>query len=143
MATYNPVYWEVQTSSRFLESVPVERSPWYETSEDRACRHAQQDFFASVMPIVRDFVENELTKRQREILTLYFFEGKTQEEIAADLSLTQSTVSRHLFGTVRNGKKVGGAIPKLRKVVDRTDDPEIANALTILHTKYARARQAA
>lgn len=142
MAQYNPEYWEVQTSSRFLESVPVERSPWFETNEDRVRRHAQQEFFTSVAPIVRNFVETELTPRQREILTLYFFRGKTQEEIADDLSLTQSTVSRHLFGTVRNGKKVGGAVPKLRKVVDRAGHPGIETALTALQAKFARSSQA-
>jgi len=143
MAKYNPDFWEVQTSSQFLESVPVERSPWFETEEDRQRRHAQQEFFATVAPVVRDLVDSKLTKRQREIIGLYFFQGKTQEEIAEALNLTQSTVSRHLFGTVRNGKKVGGAIPKLRKVVDKSNLPVVNEALTTLRTRFAVSSRAA
>jgi hypothetical protein len=53
--------------------------------------------------------------------------------------LSQSTVSRHLFGTVRNGKKVGGAIPKLQKVVDRVRLEPIENALATLKERFSDA----
>jgi predicted transcriptional regulator len=73
------------------------------------------------------------------VLQLYYFQGKTQEDIAAILNLTQSTVSRHLFGTVRGGKKVGGAIPKLRKAVDKAKDPAITQALGSLQQRLREA----
>lgn len=143
MARYNPDFWEVQTSTQFLESIPAERSPWFETEEDREHRYAQQDFFAAVLPIVEEWVRQRLTKRQQQIIRLYFFEGKTQEEIAAELNLTQSTVSRHIFGTVRNGKKVGGALPKLRKVLDSACHPAVDEALNQLWTRFAQSSRAA
>jgi predicted DNA-binding protein (UPF0251 family) len=89
-------------------------------------------------PSVNDFIEKCLTPRQKEVVKLYYYYGKTQEDIAVILQLTQSTVSRHLFGTVRSGKKVGGAIPKLRKLMDRTDNPAIAGALATLQGKFRR-----
>jgi DNA-directed RNA polymerase specialized sigma subunit len=55
-----------------------------------------------------------LTPRQRRIVELYFYEGRTQEEIAAELRISQQVVSRQLFGVVRGGKKVGGALKRLR-----------------------------
>ncbi|HIA48681.1 MAG TPA: sigma-70 family RNA polymerase sigma factor, partial [Candidatus Hydrogenedentes bacterium] len=80
-----------------------------------------------------------LTQRQMEVVKLHYLYGKTQEDIATILDLSQSTVSRHLFGTVRGGKKVGGAIPKLRKVIDKTENPSIDQAFDILRSKLISA----
>ncbi len=143
MARFNPEFWEIPTQSAFLESVSQERAMWYETEEGRDRRHALQDFFQSVLPVVVDLMDQQLTARQREILHLYYFCDKTQEDIAEMLTLTQSTVSRHLFGTVRNGKKVGGAIPKLQKAVEKRDTGEIQGALNTLRTRFDQAHATA
>jgi DNA-directed RNA polymerase specialized sigma24 family protein len=138
MAQYNPDFWEITATSEFIESVAAENALWFETEEDRERRYALQDFFQGVMPAVRDIIDARLTRRQREILNLYFFNNLTQEDIAARLDLTQSTVSRHLFGTVRNGKRVGGAIPKLRKAVEEECNAVIENALHRLQERFSR-----
>jgi FixJ family two-component response regulator len=137
MAEYNPIYWEVQAGNEFLDRVPSTRALWFETEEDREHRYAMEDFFRSVRPFVNDLMTQSLTKRQREVVSLYYGHGKTQEDIAAILDLSQSTVSRHLFGTVRNGKKIGGAIPKLRKVVEKSRVPQISVALNQLQQRLA------
>jgi len=129
MATFNAEFWEVPTESRILECVPTDKGLWYETEEDRTFRHARQDFFQDVRPIVIDLIDNELTPRQQEVLKLYYFLGKTQEDIAEILALSQSTVSRHLFGTVRNGRRVGGAVPKLQKLIRKLDCSQLAVAI--------------
>jgi len=129
MATFAADFWEIATDSQFIEAIPADRALWFETDEDRDRRYALQDFFQAVLPVVTEYIEESLTDRQREIVQLYFFHGKTQEDIAAMLDVSQSTVSRHLFGTTRDGKKVGGAIPKLRKVVERTQNAQIQSAL--------------
>ncbi len=41
-------------------------------------------------------IDSELTERQRQMVTAYYFEGKTVTEIAKDHGLSKSTVSRHL-----------------------------------------------
>lgn len=139
MAQFNADFWEIPTKTEFLENLPSERALWYETDEDRERRWALQEFFQAVLPAVEELVRANLTKRQQQILRMYYFESMTQEDIAAALDLTQSTVSRHLFGTTRSGKKVGGAIPKLRKVVDQCGDESIAAALGSLRTRFSRA----
>ena len=139
MAQYNPDFWEIQTDSVTLERVATTDGLWFEDEVDRARRHAMKDFFAEVKPEVDDYIDTKLTPRQREVVKLYYFYGKTQEDIAAILNLTQSTVSRHLFGTVRDGKKVGGAIPKLRKIVDKAANPRIDSALDTLQVQLAEA----
>lgn len=139
MSQFNPDYWEIPTTSETLERVPATSALWFETPEDQARRHAFKDFFQEVQPVVNSLIDSELTRRQQEVLKLYYFYGKTQEDIAVILNLTQSTVSRHLFGTVRRGKKVGGAITKLRKVIDRAEDPAINDALNSLQERLAEA----
>ncbi|GMW03972.1 MAG: hypothetical protein AMXMBFR84_51060 [Candidatus Hydrogenedentota bacterium] len=139
MARFNPEFWEIPTSSSYLESVASERALWYETEEDREHRYAQQEFFKSVLPAVNEIMNSSLTARQKQVLQLYFLKQKTQEDIAAMLNLSQSTVSRHLFGTVRNGRKVGGAIPKLQKAIERTKSVPIQSALSTLRARYGLA----
>jgi RNA polymerase sigma factor (sigma-70 family) len=73
---------------------------------------------AELLVVLRELVTSRLTERQRRIVELYFYEGRTQQEIASDLGVSQQVVSRQLFGVVRNGKKVGGAIKRLRDVCD-------------------------
>jgi DNA-binding MarR family transcriptional regulator len=139
MAAYNADFWEIPADSKYLESVPANRALWFETEEDRQRRHALDDFFRSVRPVVHRLIDSELTQRQREVLKLYYFHGKTQEDIAAILALSQSTVSRHLFGTVRNGKKVGGAISKLRKTIEKKANRDVHEALDALQACFAKA----
>lgn len=139
MADYNPDFWELPTGSEFLENLPSSRALWFETDEDRDRRYAFEDFFEEVRPFVHELIDGGLTKRQQEIVKLYYVYGKTQEDIATILDLTQSTVSRHLFGTMRRGKKVGGALPKLRKLVDKNDDGRVDKAFGVLRDRLAEA----
>jgi len=139
MAEFNADFWEISTGSEYLENLPSSRALWYETQEDRSRRYAFREFFEEVSPVVDGLIGANLTKRQQEVVELYYVHGKTQEDIATILDLTQSTVSRHLFGTMRRGKKVGGAIPKLRKVIDRTKDRIIDDAFGTLQGKLAAA----
>ncbi len=58
-----------------------------------------------------------LTAKQRDVVRLYFFDGLTQQEIAAHLGVSQQVVSKRLFGVRRNGRIIGGAIARLRKAL--------------------------
>ena len=139
MAEYNADFWEIPIGSEYLENLPSHRALWFETEEDRERRYAFNDFFDEVRPTVQGIMDANLTKRQSEVVSLYYVLGKTQEDIATILDLTQSTVSRHLFGTMRRGKKVGGAIPKLRKIIDRSDNEQIDAAFSCLKGKLVEA----
>jgi len=66
-----------------------------------------------------DFLSQYLTQKQCEVVVLYFIYQKTQQEVAEILGISRRVVSQHLFGICRNGKQVGGAIKKLRKICDR------------------------
>lgn len=68
--------------------------------------------------LLRSLVETRLTPRQRAIVDLYFTDGLTQQEIAEHLGISQQAVSRQLFGVIREGRRIGGAIARLRRLCD-------------------------
>jgi len=134
---------EYPTDPRILQNLPV-RTLWEEDGEEDAeWKQALDDFYSRVKPVVVDLVngqESPLTDRQREVIVLHFFCQLPQQEVANRMNVSQSTVSRHLFGTSRNNKTVGGAIQKLRKLCcERKVFPEIADALNELE-KVRRKR---
>ena len=59
------------------------------------------------------------------IVELYFYDERTQQEIAAELGVSQQVVSRQLFGVIRDGRRIGGAVSRLRKACEKIGvDPE-------------------
>ena len=94
--------------------------PWGE-DEDPA-RAAVRD---EMLDLLRQLVETRLTDRQRQVVELYFTDGLTQAEIAAQLGIAQQVVSKQLFGVMRDGKRIGGAIKRLRQLCEENGiDPE-------------------
>ena len=46
-------------------------------------------------------------------IVAYFFEGRSQSEIARSLGVSQQVVHKRIFGVRRNGRWVGGALKRL------------------------------
>jgi RNA polymerase sigma factor (sigma-70 family) len=63
---------------------------------------------------VREALARALTAKQREVVEMHFFEGLSQGEIARRLGVSQQVVQKRLYGAGRDGRRVGGALPKLR-----------------------------
>lgn len=63
---------------------------------------------------VRAAVACVLSPKQREVVEAYFFHGLSQGQIATRLGITQQVVQRRLYGAVRDGQRIGGALRKLR-----------------------------
>lgn len=63
---------------------------------------------------VRAAVTSALTDKQRRAVEGYFFEGLSQGDLASRLGVTQQVVQKTLFGVVREGKRIGGALSRLR-----------------------------
>ena len=90
-------------------------------SADDAAAARRDELFG----LLRELVATKLTPRQREIVELSYVEGLTQSQIAARLGITQQVVNKHLFGVVRDGRRIGGAIRRLRQLCDEHGiDPE-------------------
>ena len=111
-------YWEIPVDPDVLARFPaVEAEPPRDPDKQRLLDEAVAQ--------LRTIIESGLTPRQREIVHAYFFEGRTEAEIAQELGIAQQVVSRHLFGALRSCRRVGGAMAKLRKLAEALGiDPE-------------------
>lgn len=90
----------------------------YETELERESRWIREDWQEQLIPRLMEIIENELTPKQRQAVILYFFGQKTQEEIGRLMGIPHQVVSQHIYGIRRNGKKIGGAIAKIRKACE-------------------------
>ena len=116
---YNPDFWEVQLDPVDLDNYPAEAGLWHETRDEQYEQYQHQGpelgHRQAVAPVMH-LISTALTARQREATLLYFLYDKTQEEVAEIMGISRRVVSQHIFGICRNGKQVGGAIRKIRKL---------------------------
>ncbi|MYB63604.1 hypothetical protein F4X73_02845 [Candidatus Poribacteria bacterium] len=115
MSKFNPDFWEIPVSPEYFDQLTTEDHLWYEPSSNgyTEARSAKKQ---QVLKQIRLIIAEELTDRQYDCVQLYFYEGKTQDEIGEILGISRRVVSQHLFGVTRDGRKVGGAINKIRKL---------------------------
>jgi RNA polymerase sigma factor (sigma-70 family) len=122
----DPSFWEIPVPPEVLDAqegslfdLVLASDP--ETEETNEHEQLRRD----VVRELRRLVSTRLTHRQRQIVELYFYEGLTQQEIAAALRISQQAVSRQLFGVLRNGQRVGGAIKRLQSLCEQAGlDPD-------------------
>lgn len=112
----NPDFWEISVDPPDLDGFPNEAGIWFESVEERKARYRWEDKVRDVTIRVMAIITEELTEQQREAVILYFLRGKSQQEIAQIMGVSRRVVSQHLFGIVRNCKRVGGAARKIRKL---------------------------
>jgi len=115
MSKFNPDFWEVTISEESWQQFTTEDALYYEEPGEAEKRHERTERAKALWPTVRAIIDEVLTPRQREVVFLYFFEELNQREIAEKLGISQQSVSEHLYGKIRNGHAVGGALRKLRK----------------------------
>lgn len=89
-----------------LDRVPEEACPWAVDPAESGREHLHE--------AVRAAVGSALTDRQRRMVEGYFFEGLSQGDLARLLGCSQQVVQKTIFGVVRSGKRVGGALSRLR-----------------------------
>jgi len=119
MAKFNPDFWEVTLASESWQRFAEADRLWYAQPQDVAQRHARLARTRRLWPRIRQLMEEILTDRQREVVLLYFIEELNQRQIAERLGVSQQSVSERLYGKIRNGRAVGGALRKLRKACAR------------------------
>ena len=115
MSEFNPDFWEVPVPPEYFDQLTTEDHLWYQSPSDEYTK-ARQAKRRKVLKQIRHIVSKELTGRQNDCVQLYFYEGKTQEEIGCILGISRRVVSQHLFGVTRGGRRVGGAINRIRKM---------------------------
>lgn len=121
MPGYDPRFWELPFDPGDLDALPAGLVDAPDDDLPLVDAAARREALEAIAQLVR----TGLTAKQREIVQLYFYEGRSQVEIAERLGISQQVVSRQLFGVVRDGRRIGGAIARLRKAcVALGIDPE-------------------
>lgn len=115
MPNFIPRFYEILLDNNELDKLSYESLFSYQSQEDPNKRLHRENARKEMLTVVFDIIESELTPRQRDCIKLYFLQEKTQAEVAEILGISRRVVSQHIYGIRRNGKRVGGAIKKIRK----------------------------
>lgn len=128
MSKFNPDFWEISVDPSILESklvAPDFLEELLATPDDREEEQERIQIREKAIAQIRMLIRTVLTPTQRQVTEMYFNRNMTQQEIAKRLGVSQQVVSRHLFGVIRNGRRIGGAMQKLRKSAEELGiDPE-------------------
>jgi len=116
MAKFDPFFWEIPVDPGELDR--FEAQPEY-SEETAAEQEARAVALVEAVSLLQQIIKTKLTHKQQAVLNKYYFDGLSQEQIAKDLGISQQVVSKHLFGVVRDGRKIGGATKKLRKAMEQ------------------------
>ena len=115
MAKFNPDFWEVTVSQASWDQFSKEDRLHYRPPGEAERLRQRAERAEALWPRVRQIMDEVLTDPQRQVVLLYFFEQLNQRQIAERLGVSQQSVSERLYGKIRNGHAVGGALRKLRK----------------------------
>ena len=116
MSKFNPDFWEVTLSEAGWQRFTTQDHPYFEKDEDLDVRHEWDERARDMRGELEAVIAEVLTDRQRSVVELHFFGQMNQRQIGEKLGISQQAVGQHLYGKLRNGKSVGGALRKLRKV---------------------------
>jgi len=109
-------FHELLLDSDVLDKLPYECLFSYQSRKDQKKQLLKERERKQILKELLDIIEYELTQRQRDCIKLYFLQEKTQAEVAEILGISRRVVSQHIYGIRRDGKRIGGAIKKIRKV---------------------------
>jgi RNA polymerase sigma factor (sigma-70 family) len=110
------------------ENIAETRQPWYEYNHSSSDRNETEAIYGMIMPRLWEIISLGLSSRQSEVFTLYFRCQLNQVSIAKKLGISQPTVSQHINGKKRNGKKIGGSIRKIKKIIRNMALVQTANS---------------
>ena len=99
------------------QNIDDNKRPWYEYNHNVQDRKESVAAQQMIIPCINEIIASKLTNRQKDVVTMYFLSDRTQVYIAHKLGISQPTVNQHLNGKKRNGKKIGGSIRKIKKII--------------------------
>ena len=114
---FDPEFWEIRVDPGNLHRFASSDQLHFESEEDVQGRQERNEWVDLTFPVIDKLIDEVLTRRQNQIVRMYFLDQMTEREIAGKLGISAASISQHLFGKMRRGKRVGGAIPKLRKKI--------------------------
>jgi FixJ family two-component response regulator len=144
------LFREIQLDSEQWENISENSRRFYEYNHSKEDKANRESVIREIMPSINMIISFFLTARQLQVMSLYI-KAFNQTTIAKILGIAQSTVSQHLNGKRRNGKKIGGSFRRIRKIIHKNansknwpyKDKRILLALDLLRDKNITRRRAA
>lgn len=88
--THNDTAFTLQEAAEAREAFSLWQGKTYEEVDEYTLRKRKSELYS----LVRQVIKNELDPSQQEFVRLYWFEGKTLNEISGIMGLDKSTLSR-------------------------------------------------
>jgi len=130
---------EVSFDQVNLNNFPNERSIG-NILNDQEIDEKIQELRSELLKVIYEIVFGEnLTEHQRTVLLLRL-EGKTQNDIAEHLGITQSAVHKALHGNIdyrNNKKRYGGVYKKIKKICMR--DERVQRILNLIELEKSKS----
>ncbi len=108
---------EIYLDYSVWQNMAETRLPWYEYNHNSEHRKQMSSIHRIIIPRLWEIISSGLSSRQKDVMMLYFRSQLNQITIAKKLGISQPTVSQHINGKQRNGKKIGGSIKKIKKTI--------------------------
>ncbi len=108
---------EIHLDSDHWNNLDAKHKNWSEYNGNSKQMWRREALINIIIKIIKNEILPGLTSRQQQVIQLYFENHLRQVQIAKILGVSQPTVSQHITGKKRNGKKIGGSIHKIRKTI--------------------------
>ena len=99
MAKFDHRFWEISVNPQTLESALAEPDfleKMLEGRDQETLGEQREARNAEMMRSVQTIINTKLTDKQGQVLDLYFFQGKSQQEISEILGIPQQVASKHI-----------------------------------------------
>ena len=107
----------IHLDSDHWNNLDAKHRNWSEYNSNSEQMWQREALTKTIIEIIKIEILPGLTSRQQQVIQLYFVYQLRQVQIAKILRISQPTVSQHISGKKRNGKKIGGSIHKIRKTI--------------------------
>ena len=98
MSKFNPDFWEITISQKGWDSFAIEDNPHYEDPAETDRRVVDTAHASALGPQLHAILGEVLTQKQKEVVSLHYFDNLNQRQIAERLGISQQVVSEHLYG---------------------------------------------
>ena len=107
----------IHLDSDHWNNLDAKHRNWSEYNDNSEQMWQREALTKTIIENIKIKILPGLTSRQQQVIQLYFVYQLRQVQIAKVLGISQPTVSQHISGKKRNGKKIGGSIHKIRKTI--------------------------
>ena len=107
----------IHLDSDHWNNLDAKHRNWSEYNDNSEQMWQRDALTKIIIKIIKNEILPGLTSRQKQVIKLYFVYQLRQVQIAKILGISQPTVSQHISGKKRNGKKIGGSLHKIRKKI--------------------------